>query len=132
MIAEDDVEMRKLIKRALEHQGYAVTECGDGYELFARLLALVETGQGLEQDLIISDIRMPGWTGIELLEEFNKKTGCPPVVLITAFGDQKIHDEAKRLGVAAVFDKPFEITDLIAKVNELITSKKAKQNRTAD
>ncbi len=122
LLAEDDEEMRKLIKRALQHQGYEVTECMNGYELFARLLALVESGQCLNHDLIVSDIRMPGWTGLEVFEGVHKHKECPPVILITAFGDKETHARAQHLGVAAVFDKPFEIADLLNKVNEIVTS----------
>jgi CheY-like chemotaxis protein/ribosome-associated translation inhibitor RaiA len=120
LLAEDDDEMRKLIKRALQHQGYEVTECMNGYELFARLLALVESGQCLNHDLIVSDIRMPGWTGLEIFEGVHKYEECPPVILITAFGDKDTHTRAQQLGVAAVFDKPFEIADLLNKINEIV------------
>jgi len=120
LLAEDDEEMRKLIKQSLERKHYEVTECSNGYEFFARMLDLIKTGHCLNQDLIISDIRMPGWTGFEVLEAVHRNKECPPIILITAFGDKEVHAEAKRLGIAAIFDKPFEIKDLLLKVNEII------------
>jgi DNA-binding response OmpR family regulator len=42
------------------------------------------------------------------------------VILLTAFGDAHTHDEAERLGAVAIFDKPFEIDDLLAKTRELL------------
>ena len=42
------------------------------------------------------------------------------MILITAFGDDETHSKANMLGAAAVFDKPFEIEDLLAKVNEIM------------
>lgn len=120
LLAEDDDEMRKLIKHALQHQGYEVTECSNGYELFARLLELIKAGQCLDHDLVISDIRMPGWTGLEVFEGVHEHEGCPPIILITAFGDKETHAKAQQLGVTAVFDKPFEIEDLLAKVHEIV------------
>jgi CheY-like chemotaxis protein len=73
-------------------------------------------------DLVISDVRMPGLTGIEILEGMYKHKGFPPVVLITAFGDEETHEQAHRLGAVAMFDKPFDIDELIAKVQEIVPS----------
>ena len=70
-------------------------------------------------DLIISDIRMPGITGMTILDGVQLFEGFPPMILITAFGDEETHAEAKRLGVAAIFDKPFDLDELLRKVVEL-------------
>jgi CheY-like chemotaxis protein len=48
--------------------------------------------------------------------------GFPPVILITAFGDEKTHEQAYLFGAAAVFDKPFDIEDLVTKVQEIAPS----------
>ena len=80
-------------------------------------LKLVKTGN---PDMIISDILMPGLTGLEILEDLHECKGFPPMILITAFGDENVHRKAKRLGAAAMFDKPFEIDDLLSKVREIV------------
>jgi DNA-binding response OmpR family regulator len=49
-----------------------------------------------------------------------KNAGFPPIVLITAFGDEETHSLAENLGAAAMFDKPFSMDDLLAKVHELL------------
>jgi FixJ family two-component response regulator len=54
--------------------------------------------------------------------------GFPPMILITAFGDARTHFLAKKLGAAAMFDKPFEVADLIAKANEIVAPLKRTHN----
>jgi FixJ family two-component response regulator len=46
----------------------------------------------------------------------------PPIVLITAFGDERLHEQAMKAGAIAVLDKPFELDDLCALVNRLMES----------
>ena len=91
-------------------------------DLYARLEAFLLPESIGQKDvaLIISDIRMPGFTGMEVLEETSRKEAFPPMILITAFGDEKTHALADELGVAAMFDKPFDMDDLLAKVRELL------------
>jgi len=120
LLAEDDKEMRALLALTLRRAGYRVTECHDGVGLLTHLAPfLLPNGIG-DQDvcLIISDIRMPGFTGMEVLEGVPKNEGFPPMILITAFGDEKTHALAKEFGAAAMFDKPFDMDDLLAKVHE--------------
>jgi len=124
LLAEDNDEMRTLLSWRLRKDGYEVTECKHGLDLIDRIApshASVEPG---EFHLIISDIRMPGVTGLEVLEGVrNGGIECPPVILITAFGDRATHEQAYRLGVEAILDKPFNFEDLLAKVHELAPPK---------
>lgn len=60
---------------------------------------------------------------VGLFDEF------PPVILITAFGDESTHDQAKRLGAAAIFDKPFNIDDLLHKASEILATRPSKSSR---
>jgi len=120
LIAEDDEEMRQLLAKVLYADGYAVVECRDGVDLFGRLEAFVGREAALDFDAIISDIWMPGPTGLEILEALHDRTGFPPMILITAFGDKGIHARAEKAGAAAVLDKPFGIDELLAKLHEIV------------
>ena len=120
LVAEDDSEMRALLVWQLSKAGFEVTECDHGIDLINRIDPIGSLVESEKVDLIISDIRMPGITGLEVLEDVRHcGTECPPVILITAFGDRDTHMRACELGVAAVFDKPFEFGDLLAKAREL-------------
>ncbi len=66
-------------------------------------------------DLLVSDIRMPICTGLQILEQL-RAVHCPlPVVLMTAFGGEATRRHARRLG-AVLLDKPFRVEDLRAVV----------------
>ena len=122
LLAEDDREMRAMLAKALRKAGYLVQECPDGLQLLDLLGAVLFLHKGGETiDLIISDVRMPGATGQEVLEQFHNCQGFPPMILITAFGDELAHVKAEWFGAAAMFDKPFDVDALIAKVGELLS-----------
>ncbi len=121
LLAEDDKEMRALLAVALRRAGYKITECGNGVELLEHLGSFILPDQEHEQvDLVISDIRMPGLTGLEILEGLSKRPDFPPFILITAFGDVETHAKAKYWGALAMFDKPFDVDDLVAKVRKAV------------
>ena len=120
LLAEDDEAMRAMLCAALSKEGYAVTDCPDGVQLLLQLAPLLDGAGPVDFDLIVSDIRMPGLTGTEVLEGLASREGCPPVVLITAFGTREAHEAAKQWGAAAILDKPFEIEDLLAAASRIL------------
>jgi len=118
LLADDDSEMRSMLALALMHEGYNVIECCNGEELS---LCLKESNTQCTErvDLVISDIRMPGMSGLGVLATHGQKPKCPPMILMTAFGDDKARHEATRMGAVAFFDKPFELDELLQKVREI-------------
>lgn len=105
LIADDDAEMRHLLEAVLVHAGRPVDSAASGTELLARLDELSRTEQ--LPALIVTDVQMPGATGLEALERIRATMPNVPVILITAFGDADTHDRARALGALAVFNKPF-------------------------
>jgi CheY-like chemotaxis protein len=117
LVAEDDAEMRKLLRAALEAAGYRVREAWDGREALKPIAGLAGTPRSaLAPDVVVADVRMPHFSGLELLEAVRAVDPSLPVILITAFGDDETHAAARRLGVTAVFDKPFAIPSLVEMV----------------
>lgn len=123
VIAEDDAEMRRLLVGAFRRHGYGVIEMRDGVQL-AEFLADLVLGEpwAVSPDAIVSDIRMPGFSGLDVLHELSLARWAPPVILITAFGDAAVRDEAKRLGAAALVEKPLDLDDLRETVESLIAA----------
>jgi DNA-binding NtrC family response regulator len=113
LLAEDDTEMRRLLVSTLRREHCHVIEARNGTQL-SEHLSQVRRGPNEEPglDLIISDVRMPGRSGLDVLDTLRRIDRETPVILITAFGDAEIHAEAHRLGVLAVFNKPFDLDDL--------------------
>ena len=120
LVAEDNREMLHLLSIALLTVGYDVIQCENGMQVLERL------GPGncllRDIDLIITDIRMPGVTGLEVLEGLQDVGDRPPMIMLTAFGDEDTHNKAKALGAAEVIDKPFEIDHLLARVREVLAA----------
>jgi len=119
LVAEDDVELRKLIVRTLRRAGYHAVEAANGGDALAQLAGSDDDAPGAF-DLIIADIRMPGRSGLELLATLRDTSWAVPVILITAFGSAETHREARRLGAVTVLDKPFAMDDLSWVVSQLM------------
>jgi len=120
LIAEDDRDMRRFLVECFQEEGYRVTEAEDGEELRRRISESGCAPGVSPPDILVSDIRLPGMTGLELLADLRKSDWSLPVILITAFGDEAVHREGKRLGAAMVLDKPFDAEDLVNAVRALV------------
>ena len=120
LLAEDDLEMRRMLTWSLHEEGYEVTECDDGYCLMKQLGFLGPLGKLQRFDLIISDIRMSSVTGMQVLESAREFEDFPPMILSTAFGDDSTHAQAQKLGAVAMFDKPFDVVALLAGITQVV------------
>jgi len=120
LVAEDDPEMRRLLAWNLRKEGFDILECSDGWELLDHLGNPVLSGEPDDFDLIVSDIRMPGVTGLEILEGIHEAEWFVPMILITAFGSDQVHQHADEMGAAGIFDKPFDVEELIKRIREVL------------
>jgi two-component system response regulator (stage 0 sporulation protein F) len=121
LLADDDDDLRTLLADALRAEGFSVTECSNGLALVETLVCRLEAGEQ-PFDLVVSDVRMPGVTGLSVLEGLSgwKEVQRLPMVLITAFGDTRLHELARRFGAVSLLEKPFEMTALMRVVREAI------------
>jgi CheY-like chemotaxis protein len=126
LLAEDDDDMRMLIATMLRRDGYDVLEAEDG-EAMEFLLEVLFLAQRLSSrpTMVLSDIRMPGFSGLDLVARLREHDWLVPVILITGFGDTPTRRAAERLGVAAVFDKPLSLDKLLDRVHELVPQAQA-------
>lgn len=111
LLAEDDHEMRALISMRLRQDGYDLIEADSGLALMSAVSDMRKNG-GPMPDVIVSDIRMPGQSGLSVLRAIREYGWRVPVVLITAFGGEETLNEAWSLEAAIVLHKPFELDDL--------------------
>jgi len=126
LLIEDDVEMRRLVARVLERDGYEVVAVADGDEALDWLgLCLIDGSLEHVPALIISDIRLPQFSGLELLEGMLCATTDVPVILITAFPSEETYAEAFELGAVRVLAKPFELETLRLAVRAVLDAKPA-------
>ena len=106
VIAEDEAIIRLDLKEILEAEGYAdIGETGRGDEA-------IDLVRMLEPDLVILDIKMPGMNGIDAAKVISDE-GLAAVILLTAFSQQDLIQEASNAGVLAYLVKPFQRSDLV-------------------
>jgi len=116
LLAEDDVEMRRYLAEAFRSANFEVVEAEDGTRVLDYIATRAIGCKGLDVDLVVSDIRMPGANGLHLLSTLRSHRHDLPVVRITAFGNPEPHEEARLRGALAVIDKPFDFDELLAVV----------------
>jgi CheY-like chemotaxis protein len=120
LVAEDDAAMRRVILETLQKDGYDVTEVADGGRLLVTIAGEIIHRDGAELvDLLVSDVRMPICTGLQMLEQLRAAHCRMPIILMTAFGDDKMRRQAHTLG-AVLLDKPFQLAELRAAVARLL------------
>ncbi|MFN9742753.1 MAG: sigma-54-dependent transcriptional regulator, partial [Acidobacteriota bacterium] len=115
LIAEDDPDLRDLLQDELEDAGYDTSICINGQK------ALEQIEKTNEQiDLLLTDIRMPGLSGDELLEKIRELRPEVPVIIITAFGSVEQAVELVKAGAFQYLTKPFDTDDLLQTVNNAL------------
>ena len=119
LLSEDDLEMRRMLSWYLQKKGCDVITAKNGNDLMKHLGFLGPLEYFHEFDLIVSDIRMPGVTGLQVLEAAKEFDDFPPMILITAFPDKETLDLAERLGAAAILTKPFDMSELLTVISQL-------------
>ncbi|MBN1609370.1 MAG: response regulator [Polyangiaceae bacterium] len=113
VVADDDAAFRRLLGQTLRQDGHEVVEARDGAELL-RCLSEPPLAAPMSPaaDLVITDICMPGLSGLEALAALEHADCLPPFIVMTAFGSSERDEQARALGAAAVFEKPFSIERL--------------------
>jgi len=113
LYVEDDPTGREVAVHNLQKAGYDVTPTSDGQEALSRF--------SLEKfDLVITDIRMPGLSGLELVRRIHRMVPCLPVIVVTAFGGMETAVEAMRGGACYFIAKPFDRAHLQLAVEKVL------------
>ncbi|MBU0485776.1 MAG: sigma-54 dependent transcriptional regulator [Proteobacteria bacterium] len=120
LIVDDDQITRQTLSMALEDE-YSTTMTAEGGQDALRILAEEEV------DLVLSDLDMPGMSGIELLEQVNRAETPPPVIFITGQGTIETAVKAMKLGAADYVSKPVNIDRLILLIDKTLENKRLKE-----
>ncbi|HWB75501.1 MAG TPA: response regulator [Nannocystaceae bacterium] len=113
LLAEDDAELRGLLASVLRKQGFEVIEVEDGRRLLGHLARCVPYGPHQSPDVIVSDVRMPGSSGLAILRGLAASTSRVPMVLMTAFPEEEMRARALGHGAVALLDKPLDLEELL-------------------
>lgn len=118
LIVDDDQEMRDLLRKVLEKEGYRVSRASDAEEA----MGLLTRG---DFDLVVTDMLMPHDGGLELLRAIRRILPALPVIIVTAFGDWHTYCRALELGAAAFISKPLRMSELVAAVHSALAKRGA-------
>ncbi len=118
LVVDDDEEMRDLLRKVLEKEGYHVSVAGDGQEALTVLARE-------PFHLVVTDMLMPHDGGLELLATLHRIHPNLPVIIVTAFGDWQSYTRALELGAAAFISKPLRMSELIAAVHNALAGRGA-------
>ncbi|MDA0271776.1 MAG: Hpt domain-containing protein, partial [Proteobacteria bacterium] len=121
MIVDDSVTVRKVTSRLMERQGFKVATAKDGVDAMSQL-------QDIRPDVVLLDIEMPRMDGFEVLRSVRRDENLKdlPIIMITSRTGEKHKQQAMELGVNQYLGKPFQEANLLATIEEVIESAKAK------
>jgi len=109
LVVDDEASVRSLTTRMLEEDGYDVIEAGNGFDAWSVLETRSE-----QIDLVITDVVMPRFDGLELARSMETMPHPPPILLMSGFGLNALQFEGPLLV------KPFQAHQLLAAVHRLL------------
>ena len=122
LVVDDDDGIRILVKKYLNENNYLVTTASSAEDALEKIKII-------KFDLIILDIMMPGKSGLEFIQENQKKLDTP-IILLTAKGEANERIEGLEIGADDYLPKPFEPKELLLRIKNIIEkTKKSDQKR---
>lgn len=133
LLVEDDDDMREMLAAALRADGYTLIEAADGDDAIEWLgLGALDGEPRRWPSLLVSDVRLPYLSGLDILEGLALAGKRLPIVMITGFGDPETHERALALGATCVLDKPFGLTAFRFAVRAALRSRSTPPHPTGD
>lgn len=112
LLVDDEADSRYFVARFLRQMGHEVSEAGQGKEALQAL-------EQLRYHMVLTDIRMPGMSGLDVLAHIRRVEDPPDVVVYTAFGNMQTVIEALRLGAYDYLLKPINVDELMALIERV-------------
>src|SRR6202162_4876244 len=124
LVVEDEAKMRRLLELQLGEEGFVVHSAADAE---AGLPLLVRE----KPDLVVTDLRLPGMSGLEFLQAVKRVNAVLPVVVMTAYGTVESAVEAMKVGASDYVTKPFSLAELVLVIRkELDAHRLREENRS--
>lgn len=124
-LVEDELHLRLTLSLILRKTGFRVTAVEDGSKALKLLQEMKEKPERI--DLLVTDIQMPGLTGIEIIEGIEKMNFKIPCLVITGYGNKDTVIELMRKGCSEYLDKPFEPEEFLKRVNIVLEKEEHKK-----
>jgi two-component system response regulator PilR (NtrC family) len=120
LVVDDEESMRKLLEIALGKEGYRLTLAESGKKA-------TEIFDKSSYDLVISDIKMPDMSGVDVLRHIKETDPSVPVIMVTAYASAETAVEALRLGAYDYLTKPFKLEELKANIRNALEKVRLKR-----
>jgi two-component system KDP operon response regulator KdpE len=120
LIVDDEVQLRRALRRSLEGHGYTVRECDDGASGLRELAAF-------KPDVVLLDLVLPDMSGVDVCRELRRKYEVP-VIVLSVVGDEKTKVAALDVGADDYLTKPFGADELLARIR--VALRHGSANRT--
>ncbi|HEY8925964.1 MAG TPA: response regulator [Polyangia bacterium] len=117
LLVEDEPDFRAMVAHELGEEGYGVQMAEDGLAAMARL---AET----EYDVVVTDVQMPGATGVEVMRAARQRTPDTEIVVTSGYASLDLAVECLRAGAFDFVQKPFNIVDLISTVGRAVARRR--------
>ncbi|MDP6408703.1 MAG: sigma-54 dependent transcriptional regulator [Planctomycetota bacterium] len=118
LVVDDDGDIRAALEMLLQYEGFEVWTARDGREAVARYAR--EAGGGRRAAVVLSDLKMPGMDGMELLATLRAEPAPPPVIMISGHGDVSTAVEAMQNGAANFLEKPLDDNRVLVTIRKAI------------
>ncbi|MFS8606002.1 response regulator [Priestia aryabhattai] len=116
LIVDDQYGIRILLTEVLQKEGYTTFQAANGFQA-------IDITKEQAPDLVLLDMKIPGMDGIEILKRLKQHDETIKVIIMTAYGELDMIQEAKDLGALTYFAKPFDIDEIRKVVREYIPVK---------
>ena len=114
LIVDDEPRVRFTLALILKHHGFQVLEADNGVDALRILAEAPEQVQRV--DLVLTDIKMPGMDGLELIKVLKQSDDPVKILVMTGYGDRETMSRLQEMGVCGVLHKPFDGGQLIAAI----------------
>lgn len=122
LIVDDDPGTRNALKAGLTSFGYQVLAAADAPEALKIIESSINSVEPVE--IMVTDLKMPGMNGLELIRSAKKMRSGLAAILMTAYGDNHIREEVTNLGRCKYIDKPFGPVTLLNMIEESVAGHK--------
>ncbi|ADF41961.1 sporulation initiation phosphotransferase F (response regulator) [Priestia megaterium DSM 319] len=116
LIVDDQYGIRILLTEVLQKEGYTTFQAANGFQA-------IDITKEQAPDLVLLDMKISGMDGIEILKRLKQHDEAIKVIIMTAYGELGMIQEAKDLGALTHFAKPFDIDEIRKVVREYIPVK---------
>lgn len=123
LVVDDDPGTRNSLKAGLTSFGYQVLAAADAPEALKILESSISGVEPVE--IMVTDLKMPGMNGLELIRSARKMRSGLAAILMTAYGDDHIREEVTNLGRCGYIDKPFGPGTLLNMIKETVAVHKS-------